>query len=87
MIKNTNRRKQWLIDWDEYAIYRERAIYRAGAFVVMVTSTGCPAPYIFETEEQAKEEFKKRSFWLNDPKSNGGRKPKKRLKVALGGYG
>jgi hypothetical protein len=35
MINNTNRRKQWLIDWDEYAIYRERAIYRAGAFVVM----------------------------------------------------
>ena len=68
MIKNTNRRKQWLIDWDEYAIYRERAIYRAGALVVMVTSSGCPAPYIFETEEQAKEEFKKRSFWLNDPK-------------------
>ena len=53
MINNTDRRKQWLIDWDEYAIYRERAIYRAGAFVVMVTSSGCPAPYIFETEEQA----------------------------------
>ncbi len=67
MINNTDRRKQWLIDWDEYAIYRQRAIYRAGAFVVMVTSTGCPAPYIFETEEQAKEEFKKRSFWLNEP--------------------
>jgi hypothetical protein len=78
MINNTDRRKQWLMDWDEYAIYRERAIYRAGAFVVMVTSSGCPAPYIFETEEQAKEDFKRKvGFWLHDPKIKRWKKPEK----------
>jgi hypothetical protein len=85
MINNTNRRKQWLIDWDEYAIYRERAIYRAGAFVVMVTSTGCPAPYIFELKNKPRRNSKKEALGLMIQKSNDGRKPKKRPKVALGG--